>query len=374
MSADRIAVVFDSGSQSTKAGFAGESSPRSVIKTLVGRFRHEGLLDGLPDIFFGNEAVKKRGFCVSTWPVKDGMIDDWNEVEKFWHHIFYKELHVAPEEAQLLMSIHPLTPHKDKEKMAEILFESLSIHDLYLAISSALALHANGRTSGLVWENGHSCSYVSPVFEGFPLKHATIESEINGSSLTKRLQKLLNEIGYSFTTSVEIDILEDIKAKLCYVAMDYENEVQTVNRLKDSTHYELPDGQHVLLCEERFKCPEMLFQPKTCGMNSFNIVDNICSSISKCDLEYKTLFYDNIVLSGGSSLFRGLSERLSVELSRRVSDMPGIKANVSSIPSRHYSSWLGGSILASLKSLHGFWMTKQEYDDNGPERVHYKFF
>lgn len=95
--------------------------------------------------------------------------------------------------------------------MAEILFESLTIHDLYLAISSALALHANGRTSGLVWENGHSCSYVSPVFEGFPLKHATIESEINGSSLTKRLQKLLNEIGYSFTTSVEIDILEDIK-------------------------------------------------------------------------------------------------------------------------------------------------------------------
>ena len=98
-----------------------------------------------------------------------------------------------------------------REKIAEILFESFDIHDLYLAVSSALVLHASGRTSGVAWESGHSCSYASPVFEGFPLKHATICSEITGDSLTHRLQNLLTQIGYSFTTPMELDILDKIK-------------------------------------------------------------------------------------------------------------------------------------------------------------------
>lgn len=98
--------------------------------------------------------------------------------------------------------------------MAEILFESFTIQDLYLAISTPLVLHASGRTSGVVWENGYSCSYASPVFEGFPLKHATVSSEINGNVLTDRLQSLLSQKGFFFTTAIERDILEGIKVTL----------------------------------------------------------------------------------------------------------------------------------------------------------------
>ncbi|CAH2103250.1 unnamed protein product [Euphydryas editha] len=369
-----VAIVLDSGSLTTKAGFAGESFPRSIIPTTVGRFRQHGLNEGISDVYFGKEAKAKRGISKLTWPVKGGMIDDWEDIEKLWHHIFYKELHVAPEESQVMIAVHPLTSRKDKERMAEILFESFTIHDLYLAISTPLVLHASGRTSGVVWENGYSCSYASPVFEGFPLKHATISCEINGNILTERLQLLLSQIGFHFTTAIERDILETIKSELCYVSPDYNKELKTSKLTKESIPFKLPDGQDVLVGSERFDVPELLFQPSLQGFDCPNILDVICSSIYKCDMEYKSLFFDNIVISGGTSMIKGLPERLNVELARRIIDQTGIKVSVDAMPSRSIATWTGGSILASLKSVKGFWMTKEEYDDGGVDRVHYKFY
>ncbi|XP_039763867.1 actin-2-like [Pararge aegeria] len=334
-SADIVTVVIDAGSQTTKAGFAGESFPRCVIPTTVGRFRQDGLLDCVPDVYFGHEAMLKRGISKLSWPINNGMVTNWDEMEKLLHHIFYRELHVAPEESQILVAMHPLIGKSDKERIAEILFESFAINSLHLATSSALVLHASGRTSGVVWENGYSCSYASPVFEGFPLKHATVCSNIAGDFLTTRLQQMLDAVGYSFTTHVERDILENIKADLCYVAIDYEEELKKTSR--DTIKFNLPDGQHILVGKERFECPEVMFQPSLQGLSCPNIVDAICSSIKKCDIDYKALFFDNVVISGGSSMFKGLPERLSVELSRRVSELPGIRANVDAMPTRHYS-------------------------------------
>ncbi|XP_023941731.2 uncharacterized protein LOC112048435 [Bicyclus anynana] len=370
-SSETVAVVIDAGSQSTKAGFAGEPFPRCVIPTAVGRFRQDGLLDCVPDIYFGNEAILKRGISKLTWPIKSGMVNNWHEMENFLHHIFYRELHVAPEESRVLLAIHPLTEKSDKEKIAEILFESFSVNSIYLATSSALVLHASGRTSGIVWDNGYSCSYAAPVFEGFPLKHATVCSNIVGDFLTTQLQRMLYEIGYSFTTNIERDLLEKIKAELCYVAIDYEDELK---KSSNSTQYNLPDGQHVLVGEERFKCPEIMFQPSLQGYSYPSIVDDICSSINKCDLDYKALFFDNIVMSGGSSMFKGLPERLGVELARRVCDLPGIRATVDAMSTRNYLAWAGGSIVASLNSAKEFSMTRKEYEDVGVEKVHYKFY
>ena len=157
---------------------------------------------------------------------------------------------------------------------------------------------------------------------------------------------------------------------MCYVATDFEKELK--DSKKESVSYALPDGQHVMIGEERLLCPETLFRPLK--DNGANIVDDICSSINKCDNEYKHLFYGNIVIAGGTSLFKGLPERLGIELSKRVIGQEQIVARVDAMPSRRYAAWLGGSILASLKSSQGFWMTNNEYEDNGAERVHYNFF
>ncbi|CAG4984687.1 unnamed protein product [Parnassius apollo] len=372
---DYISVVFDLGSQNTKAGFAGESFPRCMIPTTLGRLRRRGLSDGFPDVTFGDEAIKMRGVSHLNWPVDEGFIKDWDEVEKLWHHIFYRKLHVPPEEARVMYVTHPLASKRYKEKITEIMFECFMVRNIYLGPSPALVLHASGRTSGIVWENGYSCSYIAPVFEGFPLKNATITSQINGKTLTDCLQKLMIKVGYCFTTPMEKELLESIKVQLCYVAREYGEEVVSYSASeKNKIKFDLPDGQHVLIGEERFKCPELLFQPHLLKLQCPSIVDDICTSIKKCDLEYKPLFYNNIVLSGGSTLFKGLSDRLALELNKQVKDLPGVETNVDAMSSRHLAAWAGGSILASMDSLNGFWMTKEEYEDDGADRIHCKFF
>lgn len=160
----------------------------------------------------------------------------------------------------------------------------------------------------------------------------------------------------------------------CFVARNYEEEIilstcSGENRLS----YKLPDGQQILLGEERFRCPEVLFNPSLGGLNCPSIVDIICSSISMTELEYRALFYENVTVAGGSSMISGLVNRLKMELGLKVVGEEW-SARVDALPSRKYAAWVGGSILASLNCLKGFWMTKQEYQDVGPDRVNYKFF
>lgn len=90
------------------------------------------------------------------------------------------------------------------------------------------------------------------------------------------------------------------------------------------------------------------------------------------DLEYKALFYKNIIVAGGTSMIPGLIDRLKVEIGLKMVSEKW-KPNVESLPSRQYQAWAGGSILAALPCLKEFYMTKEEYDDIGPERVNYKF-
>lgn len=139
------------------------------------------------------------------------------------------------------------------------------------------------------------------------------------------------------------------------------------------TSYKLPDGQQILLGEERFRCPEVLFNPSLEGLNCPSIVDMISSSISMTDLEYRGVLYENIAVAGGGSTIPGLVSRLKVEMGAKVAGEEW-GAHVDALPSSQYAAWVGASILASLNCLKGFWMTKQEYEDLGSDRVNYKFF
>ncbi|MCY3410134.1 MAG: hypothetical protein INQ03_00725 [Candidatus Heimdallarchaeota archaeon] len=94
----------------------------------------------------------------------------------------------------------------------------------------------------------------------------------------------------------------------------------------------------------------------------------IFSAIQKCDVDIRPHLYSNIVLSGGSTMFPGLKERLSKELVALVPD--GVDVKVVAPPERRYSVWIGGSILASLKTFGKMWVSKKEYSDQGPRSVH----
>jgi actin len=369
-------VVLDNGSGMVKAGFAGEDAPQCVFPAIVGRPRAGTVTiqgGGSKSEYIGDEAIKLMGVLNLNYPIAAGIVESWEDMEKVWHHAFYNELRIAPNEAKgVLLTEAPRNPRANREKMVQLMFETFEVKNIYVAIQAVMSLYSAGRTTGLVVDAGDGVSHTVPVFEGFSLPHAVEKMEIAGRVLTMYMQKLFIENGESFTSAAEIQIVRDIKEKHAYVAQNYAEEKEAA--LKSAEHdiqYTLPDKRVLSVpATVRMGCPELLFDPTLNGLNCMSLPDLAWSSVQKADIDVRKELCKNIIMSGGSTMYEGIADRLKQELVNRAP--AGAEIRIVASADRKYAVWKGGSTLASLSTFHSSWVTAEDYQEHGAAIIHRK--
>jgi len=285
------------------------------------------------------------------------------------------------------------------------MFEKYQCPAVFIAKNAVLSSFASGRPTALVLDSGGGVTTAVPVHDGYTLTKGIFKSYLAGDELTNQLQKSLEMKGtyrnikpkYSFTrTEVRPGefqviihdhpntagsyrnymikrVIRDIKETSCRVAETavFDNSVGSVST------YELQDGGSIDIGGDRLKIPEVMFNPTLCATEEFqkeNPIHNLVfQSVNNVDSDIRRELYQNVVVTGGNTLFPGFVERLQKEMNDKVPQMYKVKliASNSSVE-RKFSAWIGGSILASLGSFQQMWMSKAEYEEHGVSLVERK--
>eukprot|EP00038_Savillea_parva_P019171 m.26680 g.26680 ORF g.26680 m.26680 type:complete len:496 (+) comp4337_c0_seq1:141-1628(+) len=389
-------IVLDLGSDTIKAGYAGEDAPRVVTSSVVGRVRGEHFMDLekhahiTKDVYCGDEVWAHKDVLSIKRVIRNGIVQDWKDFPFLLEHVLFEELKVDGDNLRhypVLITEPPLNPRGQREKLMKMLFDTYEFAAMYVANTSSLAMYATGQVTGIVIESGYDVSSSCCVFEGSVIPDSLARIEIAGRELDTYLIRLLNERGYRFNEQSIIDsfIARDIKETLGEVCSDsgpaleeakreappedYDTAANGNNLLPGYDKKRFPD--HLTIGEERFQCPEALFNPNVyVGKDLMlpGLHKMVEKSVSALGIDLVKAMYANVVLAGGTSMLTGMAERVRGELSAMV---PGtVEVTVHEPPQRHLAAWVGGSILASAKHFGFHWVSREEYLEYGLELAH----
>jgi len=415
-------VVLDNGSYMMKAGFAGGDAPRAVFPNLCGEPSAHFLeycnqiksVMQMKEKYVGDEVVSKRGILKYSRPVQNGQIADWDQMEAVWKHTFWNELCADPSDHPMILTTSPLTSDENKQKTAQIMFENFCVPKLSLKLSEECSLFISGRSTGIVVSSGHEITYAVPIVDGIACKDAIHMTEFGGRHVLDHLLILMSKRGYEFSTTAEKEICRDMKHKLCSIMENagswnlfgilQERNCQYPELVFDtlstlwgeernlisqvvsqylnyqpipqrSQSYELPSGNLITMDEEQHLGPELLFQPSLAQNYANEKILVGCRSIQQITQDAitkagpKKELYNNIVLAGGNTMFPNIGDRLESEINTHAPDEFSNDTRVVCPPERKYSAWIGASVLSQMPFLQDFWITKHEYDENGPSVV-----
>lgn len=358
------AVILDIGSGSTRIGFSGDDAPRLDVPTVFGQAP-----DGSVEVF--GKAYKQRATIAPQNVVERGLVKNWDGMDHLLNYV-NNLLGISKDtNTPVLLSEAALVPKEQREQMIQLLFEKHHLSTVYFATAPVLSLYASGRTSGMVVEMGHGTCHTVPIFEGFGLFHSILQLDFGGDDLTLWLGKHVSKVGRSFPAFHERSIFQYLKEMHCPVVQDHSMYagLTAESNKGDVVHHTLPDNSVISLGPERYVPCEAFFDPMLLGLGgsekgpSRGIHLLAVDSVRKCDQDVAPILYGNIVLSGGSSLFPGLPNRLTQELQELA---PSEKIRLFAATERRTSAFVGGSILASLPTFQEMWVTKADYDEIGP--------
>ncbi|KAA8904888.1 actin family [Sphaerosporella brunnea] len=373
-------IVLDGGTGFLKVGYAGQNFPEHQYPSIVGRpiLRAEERSGDavIKDIMVGDEASALRSMLQITYPMDNGIIKRWDDMQHVWDYTFSEKLQIDPTGRKILLTEPPMNPLSNREKMCEVMFERYNFGGVYVAIQAVLALYAQGLSSGVVVDSGDGVTHIVPVYESVVLNHLTRRLNVAGRDVTRQLIALLLRRGYALNRTADFETARAIKEKLCYVSYDLELD----HKLSEETtvlveSYTLPDGRTIRVGSERFEAPECLFQPHLVDVEQSGMAEMLFETIQSADVDIRSSLYRAIVLSGGSSMYPGLPSRLEKELKQlwltRVlhgdpERLNKFKVRIEDPPRRRHMVFLGGAVLANIMAdKESMWITKAEWEEQG---------
>lgn len=408
-------MVFDVGHFSVRAGFAGEDSLKAEVPTAVGYLDETdpSVMDTTPPptaqrkYFIDTTAihVPRKGVEITSF-LKDGMIEDWDLFEKMLDHIYSKHIRSDPKLHPVLMSEASWNIRSKRERITELMFEKYNIPAFFLSRNAVLSAFANGRSTGIVVDSGASQTSAVPVHDGFVLQNAIVKSPLAGDFITMQCRNYfeehnleiippymiaskepvnegsapkwtkknnLPEVSKSWHNYMVKEVIQDFQSCVLQVH-DAPFDKESVETMP-TIHHEFPNGFNQDFGTERFLIPEALFDPSNIKLpgSVMGMAQVVTTSVGMCDVDIKPSLYGSVIVTGGNTLISGFTDRLNRDLSSKTP--PSMRLKIVSSPGtaeRRYSTWIGGSILASLGTFQQMWISKQEYDEGGKGQVERK--
>lgn len=354
--------IIDSGAYTCKFGFSDEIAPRQ-IPTAYGvpkRASFHGL--GFSNNRYGSEIDSP--LYEKKYVYQDGFVRDWTELQNIWHHIFSAYYDGSQNNHNVLITDSSKNIQTDKEKIAKIMFETFRVPGLYIANQSFLSLLCFGKTTGLVCNSGYEITSFAPIVNGELLPHSQVELNVAGKDVTDNLIRLLGyENGVYLNSTREKGFANEKKEEICYVSLNPREERCNPQSI------ELIDGNVIQVTDVKFQAPEVLFHPELVGKERGGIATKLCDSISRGNFnpDVQRSLYSNIYLTGGTTMFRGLAERLSQEIRGVCPEAMRDSITVNSLPQREKSAWIGGCILSSRLTDNNLWITRADYEERGAQ-------
>ncbi|KAL6625545.1 actin-related protein 3 [Neocallimastix californiae] len=410
-------VVIDNGTGYTKMGFAGiKNHPQYVFPTVIGT--REGNADrgnnlsskrGIEDLNFviGDEAIANSKTYSLNYPIRHGQVDNWDLMEKFYQASIFQYLKCEPEDHLFLLTEPPLNQPENREYLAEIMFESFGVKGMYIAVQAMLALAASFNKkdkstwtlTGTVIDSGDGVTHVIPLAEGYVIGSSIKHIPIAGRDITYFVQQLLRERENSIPPEESLEVAKRIKEMYSYTCKDIVKEFQKYDS-EPAKWFKQYVGKHSVTKKEykvdvgyeRFLGPEIFFNPEISNGDFTTPISTVVDDvIQSCPIDTRRGLYKNIVLSGGSTMFKDFGKRLerdikrvvdariqrSIELSKKILQngaeiqSNAIEVNVISHKRQRYAVWYGGNYLSTTELFPKHCHTKAEYDEIGPSICRY---
>jgi len=311
----------------------------------------------------GDDCDAHKGLLKLTYPMNHGIVENWEDMEVVWKSIYTKLKIANPQEHNVLITEPALNPYQNREKIAEVFFESFGVPGIYFENQAVLSLYAQGKTTGIVMDVGDGVTQVVPVVEGFTVRGgaAIQRQDLGGRDITQYLMQLLRRQGYhSLHTSAEFQIVKQIKEKFCNKISEkaLEDDMEIYNT-KEASDYILPDGTKMRISQGIMQeAPEILFEPSKIGLEYEGLPELMKSSIMGCDIDLRSKLCQNTIIAGGCSAMTGFAQRLYFTLLNKHS----LKIKLIAPKNRLISCWVGGSTLSCLQSFNQY-VTKEEFKE-----------